>query len=197
MSSRTAPRVWIVSGPSGSGKTTLCEALLRDPFWEKRLLRSVSVTTRPLRPREKQGRDYTRIPEAAFLELLKKKAFLEHEKIFGAFYATPRSILEKAGRQKKDVLLCIDVKGAATVRRVLGRSRVTSIFVVTPGARALVRRLRQRSTESKKDIEKRLRRVKIELCHMKRYDYIVINDVFDEALGKIKAILTAKSCESH
>ncbi|MFB3919683.1 guanylate kinase [Candidatus Velamenicoccus archaeovorus] len=189
------PRVWIVSGPSGSGKTTLCAALLRDPFWKRRLLRSVSATTRPLRPQEKQGRDYTRISEAAFLGLLKKKAFLEYEKIFGAYYGTPRAVLTRAGRRHKDVLLCIDVKGAQTVRRNLGRARVTSIFVVPPDIQALKRRLCRRSTEGKKDIEKRLKRVKIELSHMGQYDYVVVNDVFDEALDQLKAILAAKSCE--
>jgi guanylate kinase len=189
------PRVWIVSGPSGSGKSTLCAALLRDPFWKKRLLRSVSVTTRPLRPQEKQGTDYTRISEAAFLGLLKKKALLEHEKIFGAYYGTPRAVLARAAREKKDVLLCIDVKGAQNVRRSLGRSRVASIFVVTPRIQALKRRLCRRSTEGKKDIEKRLKRVKIELSHMGQYDYIVVNDVFDEALNQMKAILKAKLCE--
>ena len=189
------PRVWIVSGPSGSGKTTLCAALLRDPFWKRRLLRSVSVTTRPLRPQERQGKDYTRISEAAFLGLLKKKALLEHETIFGAYYGTPRAVLSKAGRQHKDVLLCIDVKGAQTVRRNLGCARVTSIFVVPPDIQALKRRLCRRSTEGKKDIEKRLKRVKIELSHMGQYDYVVVNDVFDEALNQLKAILAAKSCE--
>lgn len=189
------PRVWIVSGPSGSGKTTLCAALFQDPFWKKRLLRSVSVTTRPLRPQEKQGRDYVGISEAAFLGLLKKKALLEHEKIFGAYYGTPRAVLDRAGRQKKDVLLCIDVKGAQAVRRGLGGARVTAIFVVTPRIQALKRRLCRRSTEGKKDIEKRLKRVKIELSHIREYDYIVVNDVFDEALSQMKAILTAKLCE--
>jgi guanylate kinase len=190
------PTVWIVSGPSGSGKTTLCAALLQDPFWRKRLLRSVSVTTRPLRPQEKQGRDYTHISEAAFLGQLKKKALLEHEKIFGAYYGTPRAVLARAAREKKDVLLCIDVKGAQTVRRRLGCMRVVSIFVVTPRIQALKRRLCRRSTEGKKDIEKRLKRVKIELSHMGQYDYIVVNDVFDEALNQMKAILTAKLCEA-
>jgi guanylate kinase len=192
---RRALRVWVVSGPSGSGKTTLCAALLRDPFWKKRLMRSVSVTTRPLRPQERQGRDYTRISEAAFLGLLKKKAFLEYEKIFDAYYGTPRAVLAQAARQRKDVLLCIDVKGAQTVRRNLGRARVTSIFVVPPDIEALKQRLCRRSTEDKKDIEKRLKRVKIELSHMRQYDYIVVNDVFDEALNQLKAILAAKSCE--
>jgi guanylate kinase len=184
-----APRVWIVSGPSGSGKTTLCLGLLKDPFWKKRLLRSVSVTTRVLRPGEKQGRDYTRIPEPEFRALLKKRAFLEHEKIFDAYYGTPRAITERARQEHKDVLLCIDVKGAQTVRRRLGRTRVRSIFVETPCTGTLAQRLRRRSTEDKKDIEKRLRRVKIEFSHRKDYDYIVVNDVFKKALKKMKLIL--------
>ncbi|MFA5039154.1 MAG: guanylate kinase [Candidatus Omnitrophota bacterium] len=199
MSSNAAagPLVWIVSGPSGSGKTTLCQALLRDPFWKKRIMRSVSYTTRALRPQEKNGHDYRRVTPDEFRKMAGRKAFLEYEKIFGSYYGTPRSVLEEARRRKKDVLLCIDVKGARTVRRQLGRCRVFSIFLLTPQPGALSLRLKGRSTEGKKDIEKRLKRVKIELSHMKQYDYIVVNDRIQEALRKIKSILTAKMCEEE
>ena len=192
-----APLVWIVSGPSGSGKTTLCDGLLKDAAWKSRLLKSVSCTTRALRPKEKNGRDYFHISTDKFERMIRTRAFLEYEKIFGAYYGTPRSVLKKAACAQKDVLLCIDVRGARTVRRQLGRNRVFSIFLLTPELENLPNRLKGRSTEGKKDIEIRLQRVKIELSHMKDYDYVVVNDKIQEALGKIKSILTAKKCEEE
>lgn len=187
-------QVWIVSGPSGSGKTTLCEALLKEDCWEKKLLRSVSFTTRPRRKGERQGRDYYFIDETEFEKLKRENAFLEHEKIFGFYYGTCKNVLLDAQKQGKDVLLCIDVKGAEAVKKTLQKNTV-SIFVVAPELDILVERLHKRSTENKKDIEKRVGRVKMEVSYAAGYDYVIINDRFDEALTKLKAILTAKKCE--
>jgi len=189
-------RVWIVSGPSGSGKTSLCDALLQDKFWKKRLLKSVSCTTRPMRKGEKEGEDYAHVTKEAFLKLIKQNALLEHEEIFGFYYGTPKSAVNEARAQGKDLLLCIDVKGARSVRRYFGKN-AASIFILPPDTEVLAQRLKKRSTENKKDIEKRLKRVKIELSLKKEYDYIVVNDDFDEALKKIKAILLAKASEEN
>lgn len=186
--------VWIVSGPSGSGKTTLCEALLKDPFWRKRIVRSVSYTTRPLRPGEKEGRDYVCVPPEKFRRLRAQGAFLESEKIFGFYYATPKKAVREAAAAQKDLLLSVDVKGAQSVRSFFKKDAV-SIFILPPHLGALSERLVKRSTEDKKDIAKRLKRVKIELSRMKDYDYIVVNDEFQEALNKLKSILTATRCE--
>ena len=128
-------RAWIVSGPSGSGKTSLCEALLRNPFWGKRLLKTVSYTTRSLRPGERQGRDYRHISKERFLVLKKQGALLESEKIFGAYYGTPKKAVGQAKRQGRDLLLCIDVKGARTVRRFF-KKEATSIFILAPKERS-------------------------------------------------------------
>ena len=187
-------RAWIVSGPSGSGKTTLCEALLEDPLWGKRLLKTVSYTTRPLRPGERQGRDYRHISEEKFLVLKQQGSLLESEKIFGAYYGTPKKDVWQAKRQGKDLLLCIDVKGARTVRRFF-KKEATSIFILAPKEEVLLKRLKKRSTEDRDQIVRRLRRVKSEMGHAKEYDYVVVNDDFNEALNKIKSILTAKTCE--
>ena len=186
--------VWIVSGPSGSGKTTLCEALLKDPALKKKIVKSVSYTTRPLRPGEREGRDYVHVSGRKFRELLARGEFLEHEKIFGSYYGTPRKAVREAAKAGKDLLLCVDVKGAATVRRFF-KKESASIFVLPPHLGVLSERLQKRSTESKKDIAKRLRRVKIELSHRKDYDYVVVNDDLKEALKKLKSIVIAKRCE--
>ncbi len=184
----------IISGPSGSGKTSLTDALLKDIFFKKRIVKSVSYTTRPKRPGEVEGKDYLHIGQEEFRKLLKKRAFLEHEHIFDFYYGTPKKAVEDAKRAGKDLLLCIDVKGARSVRRFFGKKAV-SIFIYPPNAGVLNERLKGRSTESKKDIEKRLKRVKIELSSSKEYDYIVVNDDFSQALEKIKSIILAEYCE--
>ncbi len=186
--------VWIVSGPSGSGKTSLCDAFLQDDFWSKRLMRSVSYTTRPMRPGEKEGKDYIHMTPQKFLSLKRAGAFLEREKIFGFDYGTPKKAIEDARRADKDLLLCIDVKGAKRVKKFFKKNAV-SIFILPPQLKALRGRLKKRLTESEKDIEKRLRRVKTELSYIKDYDYVVVNDDFNVALKKLKSILTAKHCE--
>jgi guanylate kinase len=184
------PVVWIVSGPSGSGKTTLCTALLKDPVWRRRLRKSVSYTTRPPRAGEVEGRDYCHVTKKTFLALMKRRAFLEYEKIFGSYYGTPKKILAEAETRGQDVLLSIDVKGAATVRRAL-KGRARSIFIMPPDRSTLLKRLTRRSTETKKEIENRLKRVKIEVLRAKEYDYIVVNDDLKKAVRALKAILTA------
>jgi guanylate kinase len=185
-------RVWIVSGPSGSGKTTLCEALLKDVFWKKRLTKSVSVTTRPRRAGEVNGEDYCFITPQAFVAGLKGRGFLEYERIYGFYYGTPKKAVRDAQRAGKDLLLCIDVKGAQTLRRVFKKQAV-SVFILPPHIKTLSERLKKRSTEGKKDIEKRLKRVKIELSLASQYDYCIVNDDFQDALKKIKAVFLAQT----
>ncbi|MBI5874215.1 MAG: guanylate kinase [Candidatus Omnitrophica bacterium] len=182
-------RVWIISGPSGSGKTTLTDALLKNDRWKSRLVRSVSYTTRPKRPGEVDGKDYIHVTLGRFRGLLKQRAFLEHEQIFGSYYGTPKKAVQDAKKAGRDLVLCIDVKGARKVRRFFGKNAV-SIFILPPHVDALSERLKKRSTENKKDIEMRLKRVKIELSLAREYDYIVVNDDFNDALKKIKAILS-------
>jgi guanylate kinase len=189
-------RVWIISGPSGSGKTTLTDALLKNDRWRSRLIRSVSYTTRLKRAGEVEGKDYTHVTPGRFRGLLKQGAFLEHEQIFGSYYGTPKKAVQDAKKAGRDLVLCIDVKGARKVRQFFGKNAV-SIFILPPHVDALSERLKKRSTENKKDIEMRLKRVKIELSLAREYDYIVVNDDFSEALKKIKAILVAKSCEAQ
>lgn len=185
-----SPRLWIVSGPSGSGKTSLCEALLNDRVLKKRLMKSVSYTTRPKRIGEQEGRDYWHVSTAEFLRLVKRRAFLETQRIFGFYYGTPKEGIAVAKRRKRDLLLCIDVKGAQKVLKNF-RWNAVSIFILPSKMDALAERLEKRSTENKKDIKKRLQRVKIELSYRKGYDHIVVNDDFDEALKKMKAIMMA------
>jgi guanylate kinase len=192
MSSRRLPRVWIVSGPSGSGKTTLVAALLKDKVWGKRLLKSVSYTTRPLRAGEKAGRDYVFVTKAVFDRLARTNGLLEYERIFDHAYGTSARILDDAQKKGRDAVLAIDVKGARTVKKKLG-ARAVSIFIMPPSPQVLRERLSRRSTEGKKEIEKRLRRVKIETAYAREYDFVVVNDRLSDALAALKAILTVTS----
>lgn len=194
LSEKKAGFIWLISGPSGSGKTTLCEALLKDPFWSKKIVKSVSWTTRGPRPGEKKGQDYCYVSKDRFDALAAGGGFLEQETIFGERYGTPKSFVTKTLAAKKEPLLCIDVKGACRVRRIFGKKAVL-IFIQAPQGNALERRLSKRSTETKKDIAKRLRRAKIEFSYLRRYEYSVLNDNFNDALMQLKAILTAKHCE--
>lgn len=193
---RPQPVIWVVSGPSGSGKTSLCQALLEDARLRERFVRSVSFTTRPMRPGEKDGQDYRHITKEEFLKLRRQGAFLETQKVFDFYYGTPKTALSSAERAGRDLLLSIDVKGTERLRRVFGKARVVSVFILPPHAAALAERLARRSTENKKDIQKRLERVKMELACAKKYDYVIVNDRFADALEKIMAILTAKECEA-
>jgi guanylate kinase len=191
---KTVFHAWIISGPSGSGKTTLCEALLKDPYWQKRLLKSVSYTTRALRPGEQEGKDYHFISAEAFLSLKRRGAFLESEQIFDYYYGTPKKFTQEAKSAGKDLLLCIDVRGSQTIKKFF-KKKATSIFILPPKQEVLLERLEKRSTENRGEMRKRLRRVRTELAYLKNYDYVIVNDDFNEALNKIKSILAAKMCE--
>ena len=190
------PCVWIISGPSGSGKTTLTRALLKDPAFRRRVLKSVSCTTRPRRASEKEGKDYFHLTEPEFRRRMKRGAFLEHEKIFGYFYGTPKAMWAQARRKGRDLLLCIDVKGAGQVKALL-KGRAVSVFVMPSGIGSLRQRLRQRSTENSQDMARRLARVKMELSFIKDYDYVVLNDDFDKALADLKSLMRSRRCKRN
>jgi guanylate kinase len=145
---KTPVLAWVVSGPSGSGKTSLVEELLKDPYWNGRLVKSVSITTRALRVGEVEGRDYVTVDEPAFRTLARQGGLLEYERIFGFYYGTPAKIFDEARRENKDAFFCIDVKGAATLRRRL-KKNVVSIFIMPPSQGALLERLSRRGTETK------------------------------------------------
>ncbi len=197
MSSKRAPSqtVWIVSGPSGSGKTSLSDALLDSYGWREKLMKSVSYTTRPRRDGEKDGKDYVHIKPEAFLRLKRAGALLESEKIFGFYYGTPKKAVYDARRAGKDLLLCIDVKGARRVKNFF--KNAVSIFILPPEIKILRQRLKKRLTENEKEIARRLKRVKKELSYMGDYDYVVINDDFNVALKRLQSILTARQCEGE
>ena len=180
-------RIIILSGPSGSGKTTLYQKLIKDKIFYGRIVKSVSVTTRPRRPGEKPGKDYIFLLRKDFLNKKKAGHFLESQKVFDSYYGTPRENVERMLTKGKHVLLCIDVKGARVVARQYPEA--LKIFVNAPDIETLKKRLQQRGTENFKDMALRLAIARKELKEAKRYDYVVVNDELSQAYQTLKKIL--------
>ena len=181
--------LFVISAPSGSGKTTLCSRLV-DSL--SALNRSISMTTRPPRSGERDGVDYIFIEKDEFLKRMKKNEFLEWAKVFGEYYATPKKYVRHLLSKGQDVLLSIDVQGAMKIKR-LGL-RAVYIFVLSPSVSALKERLNRRSTDSKKEIRKRLKVAKKELTYLPKYDYVIVNNVLESALDNLRSIVIAERC---
>lgn len=178
-------RIFVLSGPSGSGKTTLHERLLNDKTIK--LKRSISYTTRVKRQGEHEGKDYFFVSRREFLQKLKREEFLEHQKVFDSLYGTPHSFVQNSLRRGRDILLCIDVKGALVVKKYYPEA--VMIFIAPPSIKELSKRLDKRSTESRSSKQLRLKIARKELAYKKYYDYVVVNDRISSALRKIKQII--------
>jgi guanylate kinase len=176
-------RLYVVSAPSGAGKTSLVKALMeRDP----RIRFSVSYTTRKPRPNEVPGRDYHFVTQERFAEMVARGELLEHAQVFDHWYGTGMRAVEDALTNGEQLLLEIDWQGARQVRARLPEAR--SIFILPPSRAALERRLRARSTDSDEVIERRLRDAATDIGHWSEFDFVVINDRFEQALEDLRAI---------
>jgi guanylate kinase len=179
--------LFVVSAPSGTGKTTLVERLVaRVPG----LVMSRSYTSRPPRPGEVDGIDYNFVSRARFEAMVAAGAFLEWADVFGHFYGTAADDTERLLAAGQDVVLVIDVQGARQVRE--RGVPVTSVFVLPPSARILEQRLRGRSKDTDAAIRRRLAAARDEVRCYADYDYVVVNDTIDEAVGRLQAIVTAE-----
>ena len=178
-------RLFVVSSPSGGGKTTAVRALLRQV---PRLVRSVSVTTRPRRPSERHGAHYRFLSVEQFRELQRRGELLEWARVHGAYYGTPRRPIERALAKGRDVMLSIDVQGARKIRRRFGE-RAVLVFLVPPSMGALEARLVRRRTDSPEAIRHRLEAAKRELACAQWYDYAVVNHRLPSAIEQLKAIV--------
>jgi len=183
-------KLFVISAPSGSGKTTLCDKLVKSFTGSRKLVRSVSTTTRKARRGEREGRDYFFISQAEFLKRKKAGRFLESAKILNSFYGTPLEFAEGHTRQGNDVLLSIDVQGAMKIKDKV--SNAVFVFILPPSFCELERRLKRRSTESKEEITRRLKLAEYEMGFIDEYDYIVVNDKISKALKELKAIVQAE-----
>ena len=180
----------MVSGPSGSGKTTLLENALMDRKLSKVLVRSVSYTTRPKRSGEVDGKDYFFISEDDFRSNRRQKKILEWTRYLDYYYATPREFVEKVLREKKSIILCLDVKGAMQVRRIFPL-RTILIFVMPPCLDVLESRISGRSGDIlKEELLSRVKIAKTELKYARQYDYIIVNEDLKRASSELKDIIS-------
>ncbi len=183
----------IVSGPSGSGKSSISrEVMKRHP----EVAFSISCTTRPPRSGERNGVDYHFLSVEEFRKKIEAGEFIEYAQVHGNFYGTLKSEVEKRVTQGIDVILDIDVQGAAKVHELCRESEIFRdaaefVFVAPPSHAELERRLRGRGTDAEEVILKRLENSKLEISHWREYSYLLINDEFEEAVRKFDALLAA------
>ena len=176
--------LYTVSAPSGAGKTSLVEALSQGSEYVQV---SVSHTTRAMRPGEQDGVNYHFLTHAAFAEMLKRDAFLEHATVFGNSYGTSAQWVEGQLQQGLDVILEIDWQGAAQIKRL--QPDAVSIFILPPSREALQQRLQKRGQDDASVIQRRMEQAVDEISHYPNADFIVINDQFDRALAELRCIL--------
>jgi guanylate kinase len=178
----------VLSSPSGAGKTTLARRLLES---EKRLELSVSVTTRPRRSAEVDGRDYKFIDELTFQSMAIGDQLLEQAEVFGNSYGTPAAPVETALADGRDVLFDIDWQGARQLKKSSGVD-VVGVFILPPSAAELERRLKTRAQDSDEVVAKRMAAAVSEMSHLDEYDYVLVNEDLEESLAKLHTILWAE-----
>ena len=179
--------VYIISAPSGSGKSTLVDRVRQIV---PGLRFSISYTTRAARGDEQNGREYYFVSRAEFEEMNHKDEFLEYADVFGNYYGTARRFLREAELEGKDLLLDIDVQGAAQIKRKIPDA--VSIFIMPPNRRELEKRLRTRSLDKEEVIQRRLVTASREIENYDKYDYILVNDRLEESIDALKSILLAE-----
>lgn len=184
--------IFIVSAPSGAGKTTLCDKLT-DVLGGIR--HSVSYTTRSPRKGEVRDRDYTFVGEAEFKVMAKAGEFVEWAKVHGNFYGTSRLRLEEVTGQGIDVILDIDTQGAGKLRKTYAGG--VYVFIMPPSMEVLKSRLDNRRNNPPEEIALRMKRAIKEIREYKKYDYVIINDNFDEALTELKSIVVAERVKTN
>jgi len=180
--------MFILSSPSGAGKTTIAKKLLAA---ESNLALSVSVTTRPIREGEVEGRDYYFTDRDAFKKLADDGGFLEWAEVFGNMYGTPRAQISDGLAQGRDYLFDVDWQGAQQLSQAAGAD-VVSVFLLPPSIAELEHRLRSRGTDSPEVIQGRMDRARSEISHWDGYDYVVVNDDIEACFAKVHAIFAAE-----
>ncbi len=178
----------VLSSPSGGGKTSIGRALrVTDP----NLGLSVSLTTRPPREGETDGKDYHFVDETAFLAAVREGRLIEHAEVFGARYGTPRAPVEAALAEGRDLLFDIDWQGTRQLREALPED-VVSVFILPPSMAELERRLRARRLDDEATVARRMSRAAAEIAHWDEYGYVIVNRDFDLSVGAVRSILAAE-----
>ncbi|MEQ9144528.1 MAG: guanylate kinase [Parvibaculaceae bacterium] len=178
----------VLSSPSGAGKTTLSRRLLES---DPQITMSVSATTRKPRPGEVDGKDYRFLSTEDFGVMRNRGEFLEHAKVFDNYYGTPKAPVEQALSEGRDVLFDIDWQGTQQLEESAS-SDLVKVFILPPSGHELEKRLNTRAEDPADVIASRMAKASDEISHYAEYDYIIVNDDVEKALGELKAILTAE-----
>ena len=178
----------VLSSPSGAGKTTLARRLIET---DGEIAMSVSVTTRPPRPGEVDGKDYRFVDEKAFMRMRDAGELLEWARVFDNFYGTPRAPVEKTIAKGHDILFDIDWQGAQQLSEKM-KHDVVRIFILPPSAAVLSERLKARAQDHEDVVKRRMAEASDEISHWPEYDYVIVNADLDASLSGIEAILTAE-----
>ena len=183
--------MYVLSSPSGAGKTTITRALLKQ---NKDMMISISATTRPRRAGEVEGQDYHFVDIPQFNAMVDDGDILEHAKVFGNYYGTPREPVKKALASGNDVIFDIDWQGTQQLRE-MARDDLVTVFILPPSARELENRLRNRSKdtlETDTQIRERMSKANDEMTHYSEYDYVLINQDIEKTIDQAQMILDAE-----
>ena len=178
----------VLSSPSGAGKTSISRALLEQ---DDALTLSVSATTRARRPGEVHGRDYLFVDPEEFTLMINRRELLEHAKVFGNYYGTPRQQVEQTLAEGSDVLFDIDWQGTQQMADQ-ARADLVSVFILPPSTAELERRLRSRAQDSPAVVAERMSKAADEISHYREYDYIIVNHKISDSVAQMRAILAAE-----
>jgi guanylate kinase len=176
----------ILSGPSGSGKTSVAREVCKRIGLDKTYF-SISTTTRPPREGEQNGVDYFFVTKEEFLKDIENNQFLEWAEVHGNYYGTSLKQINKALDENKIVFLDIDVQGFESINKIYPEL-ITSVFITTPNKEVLIERLKQRGTETEESLQIRLINALKEMQKIEEYDYLLINDIFDESVELLESI---------
>lgn len=179
----------VISAPSGCGKGSIIAGLLErnDNIWL-----SVSTTSRKPRSNDTPGVTYNFVSKEEFEQLIKENHFLEYTNYAGNYYGTPRGAIKEKLNQGKDVLLEIEIEGAANIKKLVPEA--IFIFILPPSLKTMVKRLKKRGTDSKEKILERFHQAYKEINEITKYNYVVVNDILEDAIDKVDSIIKAEKC---
>lgn len=183
-------QVIVISAPSGAGKDTVVKELMKNNPNSRWV--SVSATSRAPREGEQEGVDYYYLSKEEFEQKIEEGFFLEYTNYAGNYYGTPKKYIQEKVAQGTDVILIIEIEGAANIKKLIPEA--VFIFIMPPSLKELVRRLKKRGTETDEKILKRFHTAYKEINEVTKYNYVVVNDKLDEAVEKVKAIIKAEKC---
>ncbi len=180
--------LFVLSSPSGAGKTSIAKGVLQGDTHVKL---SISITTRPPRPGETDGVDYTFVSQSQFTKMIHKGELLEHAKVFGNYYGTPKAPVIKALNKGQDILFDIDWQGGQQLAEHM-REDLVKVFILPPSTRDLEKRLRNRAQDSPQVVQNRMAKAADEMSHFAEYDWVIVNRDIQQAITDAKAILQSE-----